>query len=505
MTRVAFWAKNWPLLSLRKKHLAALIAWALVGPLAGCTTNPATGDRMLSFLSPEEEARIGAREHQKLVPAFGGTINDTELQRYVTSVATLLARTSELPNLQFTFTVLNTKMINAFALPGGYIYITRGLLALANSEAEIAGVLAHEIGHVTARHAAQRHSQSVFAGIGAAAVGILSGSGELANLVGSGLGIYLRSYSREQEFEADKLGIRYLKRAGFNSRAMAGFLANLRAKTRLTARLAGKSPDKADETNIMSTHPRTVERVERAARAAGGSTVPNPINGRDIYLRKISGMIYGDTPEQGFVRGRKFLHPHMRIRFHVPKGFRLINQPNQVVAKGPGGVGVIFTAASADGRTPYDYLVNVWARKLRLNKLDSASINGMPSASGAARTRSRRGIHNLRFTAIRQDKRMYRFIFIGPRGSGQKVYNASRTTTTSFRVVSHAEAHGWQPYRIRLVRVRRGDTVARIARRMAVDRFAEEHFRTINGLGTGDQLTVGQMVKIVTSERRKAS
>jgi len=486
--------------------MAALMAVVLAGPLSGCATNPATGDRMMSFLSPEEEARIGAKEHHKLTPAFGGTISDAELQRYVTSVGTLLARTSELPNLRFTFTVLNTDMINAFALPGGYVYITRGLLALANSEAEIAGVLAHEIGHVTARHAAQRHSRSVFAGIGAAAVGILTGSGELANVASSGLGGYLRGYSREQEFEADKLGIRYLKRAGFDARAMASFLSSLRANTRLTARQMGKSPDKIDEANIMSTHPRTVERVERAAREAGGVPVRNPIVGRDVYLRKIGGLIYGDTPEQGFVRGRDFLHPDMRFRFRVPRDFQLTNQPNQVLAKGPGGVVIIFAAAArAGGRSPYDYLANVWARNLRLNELDRRSINGMPAASATARARSRQGIHNLRFVAIRRGEHMYRFMFIGPRGSSQRLYDASRETSTSFRGVSHAEAQGWQPHRIRIVRVRRGHTVARMARRMAVDKLAEEHFRVLNGLAPGDRLTPGQKVKIITSGRRRGS
>ncbi len=511
MTGKRFWAYLRPRSGRRTggsgtAGLAALMAVALAGPLSGCATNPATGERMMTFLSPEEEARIGAREHRKLMPAFGGAINDADLQRYVSSVGTLLARTSELPKLRFTFTVLNTGMINAFALPGGYVYITRGLLALANSEAEIAGVLAHEIGHVTARHAAQRHSRSVFAGIGATAIGILTGSGDLARLTGSRLGSYLRGYSREQEFEADKLGIRYLKRAGFDPQAMADFLSSLRAHARLAARLAGRSPSAVDQSNIMSTHPRTLERVARAAREAGGIQHPNPIVGRDVYLRKIGGMIYGDTPEQGFVRGRDFLHPDMRIRFRVPRGFHMVNQPSQVLAKGPDGMVIIFSAASRAGRrSPYDYLVNVWAPNLRLTELDSSSINGMPAAGGAARVRSRRGITNLRLLAIRRGVRMYRFMFTGPGGSSQRLYDAYRETVTSFRGVSPSVAQGWRPYRIRIVRVRRGDTVARLARRMAVDRFAEEHFRVINGLGPRDRLIPGQRVKIVTSGRRRGS
>jgi predicted Zn-dependent protease len=462
---------------------------------------------MMSFLSPAEEARIGAREHRKLMPVFGGAISNEDLSHYVSSVGTLLARTSEMPNLGFKFTVLNTDMVNAFALPGGYVYITRGLLALANSEAEIAGVLAHEIGHVTARHAAQRHSRTVFAGIGAAAVGILTGSGELARITGSGLGGYLKSYSREQEFEADKLGIRYLKRAGFDPKVMAGFLSNMRAQTRLAARLSGQAPDGREQTNIMSTHPRTLERVQRAASEAGGIQNPDPIIGRGVYLRKINGMIYGDAPEQGFVRGRYFLHPGMRIRFRVPPGFHMINQPKQVRALGPGGVVITFdTAAKAGNRGPYDYLVHHWARNLRLRDLDNSDINAMAAASGAARIRTRLGYRALRLAVISRDGRLYRFLFMGPRGAGRRIYEAYRDTTNTFEGVSHSQAREWRPYRIRIVPVRRGDTVARMAKRMSVDQFGEELFRVINGLSPEDRLTPGQRVKIISHQgRRKGS
>ena len=478
--------------------LGAVLALAAAALFPGCATNPATGESMMSFISPEEEARIGAREHRKLVPAFGGAITDKDLQRYVSSVGALLARTSELPNLRFTFTVLDTDTVNAFALPGGYVYITRGLLALANSEAEIAGVLAHEIGHVTARHAAQRHTRSVFAGLGAAAVGILTGSGELAQVAGTGLGAYVRSYSRGQEFEADKLGIRYLKRAGFDPGAMASFLTNLRAHARLDARLKGQAPDSVDEANFMSTHPRTLDRVRQAAAAAEGAPPRNPIVGREVYLDKIGAMVYGDSPEQGFVRGRDFLHPRLRIRFRVPPGFLLINQPSQVVAKGPRGALILFSAAPA-GReqTPYRYLVNVWGRELRLFDLDRFFVNRLPAASGAARVRTRQGIRTLRLVAIRQGRRMYRFLFLEGGGGRRALDETFRETAFSFRAVSPGEARQWQPYRIRVVRARRGDTVERMARRMAPPRFKLERFRVLNGLGPRERLTPGRRVKIV--------
>ncbi|MBT7526479.1 MAG: M48 family metalloprotease, partial [Rhodospirillales bacterium] len=218
----------------------------------GCSTNPATGNKMFSVLSEKEEISLGQTEHPKLVKSFGGIVPDPALEKYVSSVGQLLARTSELPNLKFTFTLLNSSVVNAFALPGGYVYISRGLLAIANSEAELAGVLAHEIGHITARHTAQRYSQGVFTNLGVNVIGILTGSRGLAQLVGTGAGLYLRSYSRTHEFEADTLGIRYLKRAGFKPEAMSSFLKSLRAHSKLSAKLKNLAPGKIDEFDILS-------------------------------------------------------------------------------------------------------------------------------------------------------------------------------------------------------------------------------------------------------------
>ncbi|MDH3241520.1 MAG: M48 family metalloprotease [Alphaproteobacteria bacterium] len=491
----------------RQRHaLRALALFVLLGlglgALGGCTTNPATGERMVSFISPEEESRIGAREHRKIVPAMGGPIENDRLQAYVGSIGALLGRTSELPNLRFTFTVLDTDMVNAFALPGGYIYITRGLMALANSEAEIAGVLAHEIGHVTARHAAQRHTRSVFAGIGATALGILTGSGDLAQAAAGGLGAYLKGYSREQEFEADTLGIRYLKRAGFDPGAMARFLASLRAHSQLSAQLAGLPPGKVDESDFTSTHPRTLDRVQRAAQEAGNGAPRDPIVGRQVYLEKIRGLIYGDSPDQGFVRGRDFLHRSMRFRFRVPPGFTMINRPSQVIARGPGDAIILFSAATRAGRRlPLDYLVNVWARGVRLEERERLSINGLPAARATVRVRTRRGSLLLSTVAIRKGRHMFQFMFLEGDEKARPVAALTRETAQNFRAVPAGEAAGWQPYRIRIRRVEPGDSVRSLAPLMAVDRLKAEHFRVINGLAPGAEPKPGSTVKIIIDGR----
>lgn len=214
-----------------KRTLTA--AFAALGLLLlsvpGCvTTNPATGQQELTpFMSPAEESRIGAEEHPKMVARFGGVYDDIEIGAYVAEIGGRLVKNSELPNQEFRFTVLNSPDVNAFALPGGYVYVTRGLLALANSEAEFAGVLAHEIGHVTARHAAQRYNRAIATSLGTAILGAIvqsSGVDQLAQLGGE---LYLKGFSREQEFQADTLGVRYMSRAGYNPEAQASFLRSL--------------------------------------------------------------------------------------------------------------------------------------------------------------------------------------------------------------------------------------------------------------------------------------
>lgn len=485
-----------------RKLLPAIALLAGLAPLlGGCATSPATGSQILSFMSPEEEQKLGDQEHPKLVAAFGGEVTDRDLVRYVDSIGQLVARTSELPNLKYSFTVLDTDMINAFALPGGYVHITRGLLALANSEAEVAGVLAHEIGHITGRHSAQRYSQGVLTGIGVNVLGILTGSRELANIAGTGAEYYMRSYSRDHEFEADTLGVRYLKRAGFEAKAMASFLASLRAQSQLDAQLQGLAPGKVDERDLLATHPRTVERVERAAEVAGNIPVPNPIVGRDIYLKKIDRMIYGDSPSQGFARGRDFLHPELRFRFRVPQGFELQNTPSRVVAKGPDNAVIYFDGAKRPGqRSMYDYLVNVWGKGLRITDREEITINGLPAATGSANVRTTRGNMNLRLVAILgDDKQIWRMMFLTPPSRTAALSKELRETTYSFRNVPTSEATTWKPWRIRLHKVVAGDTVENLAARQPFDRLKVERFRTLNGLGVGEPLRLGETVKLIVA------
>ena len=477
---------------------ALAVALLLVPMLGACATAPGTGRTIFTGgLSEQGEADLGRKEHPKVMAQYGGSYDNPELNAYVSSVGNLLVQTSELPNLKFTFTILDSPIVNAFALPGGYIYITRGLLALAENEAEMAGVLAHEIGHVTARHTAERYGQTMAANVAGAGLGVLLGGP--AAQAGSTLGALLvRSYSRDQEFEADMLGGRYLGRAGYDTQAMAGFLSQLQAHSRLEAELAGQ-PEKADSFNIMQTHPRTTERIQRALEQAGANPVADPMTAQDIYFEKIDGLLYGDKPEEGFIRGREFAHPLLKFAFEVPEGFRLYNQSRRVLARdGEGKAAIQFDRGPKDYRgSMSDYLTRVWGARERLSGVEAITVNGLSAAT--ARVDGGRQGTDARLLAIRYDaSTIYRFIFQSDAERTAALNRPFRETTYSFRKLSDQEAAALKPRRVRVYRVRAGDTPTGIAARMPFGAENLKRFLVLNGFPDTVVLRPGQAVKIVT-------
>ncbi len=482
----------------RARVIAALVMLCgAAASLAGCTVNPATGRQSFTgFLSPASEADIGRQHHGEILEAFGGAYEDPELARYVASVGQLLASTSERASLAFTFTVLDTPIVNALALPGGYVYVTRGLLALADNEAELASVLAHEIGHVAARHTAERYSQAVLANIGLIGVGIATG-GAFADALGTGAAAYLQGYSRDQEYEADILGVRYLARAGYQPAAMSSFLAALAAADRLDAELAGR-PEAAAAFDIMSSHPRTADRVGRAVAAAGVAAVANPMLERDAYLAQIDGLLYGDAPEQGYVRGRRFLHPAQGFAFEVPPGFHMMNGPGRVIAHGPQDSAIAFDSAPPTDRDMASYLTEDWGRNIALDGVETLEVNGYEAATGIVTVRGGGGETDVRLVAIRfEDGNVYRFVFVTPPAVTQQLALELRRTTYSFRRLDPGEAAALRPQRIAVMTAGPGDTVERLARRMPFEDRREERFRVLNGLVAGERLGPGPVKLIV--------
>lgn len=491
-----------------RRRLAAgrLLAAAVLVLLAACTQvrNPATGELQYTSMSPADEARIGREEHPKVLGQFGGAYGSRELQGYVTRVGERVKGVSELSGQRFTFTLLDSDVVNAFALPGGYVYVTRGLLALANDEAELAGVLGHEVGHVTARHTAQRYDRAVASQVGVLGATVLGAvlAGDLGaqlaqQVAGTAAAAYVQGFSREQELQADQLGIRYLARAGYDPIAMSTFLEALDRESGLRRRLEGQGERPPD---WLASHPRTKDRVREAASAAAGRGGGR--TDRDQFLAAIDGLTFGDSPAQGFVQGTSFVHPELDFRFEAPEGFALKNTPQAVIGRGPGGRAMLFDLGEAQrGADPAGYLQGEWIAKQRLQGLRRfTTADGRQGALGYGQVSYRNKPAQALFAVVDsgRPRQLYRFVLLREGRLDPGDARAFEATALSLRRLTPADRAAARPLRVRIHTVRPGETAASLAQRMAVPHGAE-WFEVLNNTAARG-LRPGDKVKLVVRE-----
>tara|TARA_R110000868_G_scaffold4950_7_gene30798 strand:+ start:7186 stop:8658 length:1473 start_codon:yes stop_codon:yes gene_type:complete len=474
-----------------------LVAAVLAALVAGCTTNVVTGKSQLApLMSTSDEAAAGASAHPKIVATYGGVYDDPAVGAYVANVTRRITRVTQQPDQPYRVTVLNSDIVNAFALPGGYVYVTRGLLSLVDDEAELAGVLGHEIGHVIARHGAQRQTAALGASVIGAVLGAVVGNSAVNQAVGLGSQGLIASYSRDQEYESDTLGVRYLAAAGYDPYAQGDFLAAMDVNARAEAIIAGKSDEaRAD---WLSSHPATPERVAAARREALASGVARGAGERNrtALFKAIDGMIYGSAPEQGLIRGQSFIHPVGRFRFDAPSGYRITNGTDAVLVQGANKAIAKFDTGKKAANLAIDqYLAQVWAANVRLSPVATFSVNGL----NAARATTRIGNYEAMLVAIEAPQgKVYRFLVGVPQGAPARVGTELYSIAQSFRLISSAEAAAVKPLRLRIVTVKPGDTMGSLAARMPFADYKLERFRALNGLTPDATVQAGERVKIVT-------
>lgn len=487
----------------RRAFMAGGSALAGLGCLGGCSTNPATGqDSVTGFYSLSDDIRLGQAEYPNLIRAFGGAYDSIPIQSYIARIGLDLASRSELPELPWEFTVLNTPIVNALALPGGKIAITRGLLAVASNEAEVAGVLAHEIGHVTARHTAQRQTRGLLANLGLAVLGAATQNSQLMQLGQAVAAGYLQGFSRSQELQSDTLGVRYLNKASYDPEAMATFLSSLREHSQLEARLQGLPPGVIDQRNMMASHPRTLDRVRQAQAAADSTSSENESRiERDAYLNAINGMVFADDPDQGYARGQEFLHAGLKLGFQVPPGFVLRNGSSQVTAEDRNGAVITFDAAKVQrSRNLTEYVQNEWTQGVNLSDVQVIDVNGLSAATGRTRLNTRQGTADLRVVAFQWDgTQLFRMMFLSLAGRASNYTDGIRRTIYSFRRLNDSEAADLKPLRLITVQAEGSDTVATLAQTMPYGALNDDWFRMLNDLSPGQPIPVGRSIKVITS------
>jgi len=436
----------------------------LLALVAACATNPVTGRRELTLMSEAQEISI-AQESDPEIKREMGVYNDPELQRYVAEIGQRMAKISERPQLPWRFTVVDVPAVNAFAVPGGGIYITRGIMPFLDSEAELAGVIGHEIGHVTARHSAQQYTRQITGQVGLLALGtFVPAARPFSELTSQALGVLFLKYGRGDELQADELGARYESTVGWDPAAMPGFLSTL-------GRLDEAAGDRRGVPNWLSTHPDPLLRVQdiqptvQKIKAAGGSFSTN----RDALLQRLDGILYGDNPEQGLARGSTFLHPVLRFRIEFPVKWEIANSPEAVLARAPGAdvFMILQLVEKPQGRNIEEIaLSSMGGAGFRPVRGERASINGLDAFVGVYQGQvGGLGAVVTRAADIMDGGKVYVVAGLVAPAAFEQADAAFLASIRSFRRLSAAEAEEIRPDRVDLYVVRAGDTWQSIAER----------------------------------------
>jgi predicted Zn-dependent protease len=482
--------------------LPSVVAILLTLALGACATNPVTGKKDVVTISEAQEIELGRKMHPQILQQYG-RYDDEALQGYVTTVGQRLAATSHRPKLEYTFTVLDSPDVNAFALPGGYVYITRGIMAYLNSEAELAAVLGHEIGHVTARHSVRQQAGATAAGVGAAVVGILTGSGDLANVANMAGSALVSGYGRDMELEADQLGAEYLNRIGFEPEAMIDVVRLLKNQEMLEVQMArqeGREPRVYH--GLFASHPDNDTRLKEVVRAAEKvhNTEERP-NNRDLYLSRINGLPMGDSRAQGVVRGSRFYHADLGFTLAFPAGWEVDNQQQRVLAhtKAKDAMMEVTAQAPPPNTAPKELLGRMLqgvsttnGQALKVNGLDgyAATVRSMKLPWGSTGPAEVAVVYynNLAFVfrgAPRQAAGLSTF---------EPVFLSSVKT---FRRIRDNEFPDAEPDRIQVIQANAGTSMARLATASPIKQYPLERLRLLNDLYPDKEPVAGQKIKIV--------
>jgi len=429
------------------------------------------------------------REHERILATYGGAYDDPHLEALISKTVERLVAASDHPEQGYKVTILNSGAVNAFALPTGQLYVTRGLIALANDTSELSSVLSHEMAHVLAKHAAIREDQ---ARLVTRVASDPNNDPDLTALALAKTKLTMASFSRAQEFEADGIGVGISSKAHFDPYGAARFLTSMERNAELKA---GKTPIDPRAQDFLSSHPATPERVQNAASVAKQytSTEANE-HDRETYLSAIDNIVYGEDPSEGFVRGRRFLHPKLGFTFQAPENYTLDNTAQAVIGVREGGAQAMrFDVVRVPAeQTLGDYLNSGWMEGVDKSATEEITINGFPAAS----TTASGDPWQFKVYALRFGTDVYRFIFATRQKTTESERNA-RETVNSFRRLTLDEIQAARPLRIRVITVQPGDTVESLAHRMSgVDRPVER-FRVLNGLDAHAQVKVRDRVKIV--------
>lgn len=483
---------------MKKTSIRSFVFVMIIAIIVSCAVNPVTGKRELMLVSEDQEISMG-REYDPQIVQMYGVYDDAKLQEFVTTLGKQMAQISHRSDLQYEFKVMDSPVINAFAVPGGYVYITRGILAYLNNEAEFAGVLGHEIGHITSRHSAQQMSQQQLAQLGFG-VGVVAGqiAGLDENLLAgaaqfaqTGIGLLFLKFGRDDERESDILGVEYSTKIGYDAREMANFFATLERM----------HPSESGLPSWFSTHPSSAERVENVrqlAETAQQNLDKNQLKiNRNPYLRLIDGMVFGEDPRQGYAEGGVFYHPGLKFQFSIPSGWKLQNTPSQVImANEQGNAAIQFELGPGDNpQAAAQAFLN--DTKAQAAGSESITINGLPAYKLISNITTQDGVLSVMSFFIKYDNRIYVFHGFSAQANFSSFQSTFQSTPGSFKTLTDPKKINIQPDRVRIKTAGSKTTLRQALKANRIPDGKLEEMALLNGMQLEDPLEPNTLFKIV--------
>lgn len=477
---------------MKKILLAAFLA-ATVFSFNHCARNPVTGKKQVVFMSEAQEIGMGQEADPQIIAQFG-LYEDSALQRFLTEKGKQMAAISHRPELNYQFRVVNSDVINAFAVPGGYIYFTRGIMAHFNNEAEMAGVLGHEIGHVTARHSVAQQRNAMLGQLGIIAGVIINPKlAQFAEAASQGVGLMLLKFGRDAERQADELGVEYSTKINYDAQHMSNFFVTLQRQ--------GEKSGSAELPGFLSTHPDPGEREVTVAKLATEwkqkLNVTNAQVNREAYLRRIEGLVYGEDPREGYLENNVFYHPVLRFQFATPADWAYLNSPQQVQLAPKDGKALMFLAM-APGKTLNEAATNVLQQnQLQAVESRETTVNGLRAIAMIADRAQEQGTLRTLSYLVQYGENIYLMLGVAAIADFQNYQPYFLNTMQSFRELNDASRLNKKPQRIRIRAVKQNGTLERALRDHDMSQQRLEELALLNGMRLADPVTAGMLIKIV--------
>ncbi len=480
-----------------RKLLLPLLFIGLLSILPSCAVNPVTGKQELMLLSERDEIQLGRETDAEIVKQYGLYYEDPGLTAYVKEIAHRIGRVSHRPQLNYECKILDASVINAFAVPGGYVYFTRGILAVLNSEAELAAVMGHEVGHIAARHSAQQYSKAQLAQLGLGVGSILVDSPLVTGLAQVGVGLLFLRFSRDNEREADDLGVEYASKAGYDATAMANFFETLER--------INPGSDRSGLPGWFSTHPNPENRVSAVrAKTKEWQQRLNLREGRvdrEAYLRRIDGLVYGDDPRQGYVADDIFYHPVLRFQFPIPSKWRVNNRPSQVQIVHEGGEALILFFISSETSFREAARLFVSRNNASVIRSETLRVNGLPSQRLLSDLRTQTETYRVLSYFIEKDRKVYVFHGVTHVNRFQTYGGIFESTMGQFRELTDPRRMDVKPDRVRIQMVRMSDTLENTLLSSGIPREKVKEMVLLNGGVSGQMVPANSLIKLVERGR----